>query len=189
MAVDELATPQELRVWLDLAEDDTFNLPDARAQLLLDGVTSDVLAECNRTTFALVETTVRVDGSGTRELVLPVAPVTDVASVVEDPDGAAPTTLVVGTDVEWSDAGILRRLNGIFRRRFRWYETTVTHGYETTPEAVRNTVLRVAARAVSNPEGLATEGISAYNAGFAFDETRLPILSAPDRRALDPFRL
>lgn len=188
MPVELLATPAELRTWLELDADDTAALSDERANLILAGPSKAVLGYCRRPTFLSTEDTVRLDGSGWVDLILPGAPVTAVTAVVEDPDGDA-TELVVGTDVDFSAHGILRRLNGYFARRFRWYDVTYTHGFADVPEDVRNVVLRVAARGVSNPEGLATEGVGGYNAGFAFDETRLPTLSAPDRRELDPYRL
>jgi len=187
VTVELLAEPAELRRWLELDDDDTDALSDERATLLLEGASSSVLAYCRRRTFAEVEDTVTLDGNGAYELLLPGAPVTAVSAVTEDPDGDGTDLLV---DVEWSADGILRRTaGGRFVRRFRWYTVTFTHGYETVPEAVRNVVLRVAARGVSNPEGLATEGIGGYNAGFAFDDTRLPTLSAPERRELGPFCL
>lgn len=184
MAVELLAEPVELRRWLELDDDDTDALSDERATLLLEGVSRAVLTYCRRAAFASTAVTVRVDGSGTSTVLLPGAPVTEVASVVEDPDGEA-------TDLdalEFTSDGILVA-PGRFARRARWYEVTFTSGYAEVPEDVRNVVLRVAARAVTNPEGLATEGTTGYNAGFAFDETRLPTLSAPDRRELDPYRL
>lgn len=182
-----LATAEDLRIWLELAADDEAELPATRAELLLEGVSSSVLAYCNRRTFAVVEETVRLDGTGSPEILLPGAPVVDLTAVTEDPDDASTDLLAL---VEWSEHGILRLTNGgRWVRRFRHYSVTFSHGYAEIPEAVRNTVLRVAARGVSNPEGLATEGTGGYNAGFAFDETRLPVLSPPDRRELDPFRL
>lgn len=197
MPVEELATPGQLRVWLDLDENDEAAIPTGRAQLLLDGVAGAVLDYCNRTTFGVIEDeTIVVDGNGGRELVLPRAPLLDVTAAIEDPTGLHELVNLVPPDegwterIEWSADGIVRRVDGgRFVRRFRWYSFTVSHGYEEIPTAARNTVLRVAARAVSNPEGLATESAGGYNAGFAFDETRLPVLTAPDRRELDPFRL
>lgn len=187
MAVELLAEPAELRRWLELDDTDVDALSEERATLLLEGASSSVLAFCKRSTFAEVEAEVVLDGNGAFELLLPGAPVVALAAVTEDPAGEALDLL---DDVEWSADGILRRLSGgRFARRFRWYGVTFTHGYPAIPEAVRNVVLRVAARAVGNPEGLATEGVGGYNAGFAFDDTRLPTLSAPDRRELGPFAL
>lgn len=187
MAVELLATAEELRLWLDLEANDTDELPTERAELVLEGVSRAVLSYCRRLRFLTGTDTVRVSGRGS-VLLLPGWPVTAVTAVVDDPDGDDPTDIV--DDIEWDESGVVSfALGGAFTRRARGYEVTFTHGYPEVPEDVRNVVLRVAARAISNPEGLATEGTGGYNAGFAFDETRLPTLSAPDRRELDEYRL
>jgi hypothetical protein len=184
--VELLASAEELRLWLGLAADDEDSLSDELAEMALQGPSRAVLSYCRRSRLVSGTDTVRLAG-GVTILILPGAPVTDVAQVLEDPDGAA---VDITSSVDWTPDGLLSRFDGgYFARRHRWYEVTFTHGYEDIPEDVRNVVLRVAARAVSNPEGLATEGVGGYNAGFAFDETRLPTLSAPDRRELDPYRL
>lgn len=184
-----LVTAGELRTYLQLDPDDVTELPAAVADQAIAGVSGLVLTYCRRATFAVVEVTARLNGNGAREILLPGAPVTEVASVVEDPAGSA-TGLTVGSDVDWSEDGILERVGGRFARRRRWYEVTFSHGYaDGTPDDVKLVVNRVATRAITNPEGLATEGVGGYNAGFAFDETRLPTLSRPDRRDLDEYRL
>src|SRR5687768_14267595 len=104
MPVETLATPEELRVWLQLEADDVAALPDDRATQALEGPTRAVLRYCNRETLLSVEATVRVDGSGGHELVLPGAPVTAVDAVVEDPDD---TAVDVTSYVDWSEHGIL----------------------------------------------------------------------------------
>lgn len=200
MAVDLLASAEELRRWVGLDPGDVAALSDESATLLLEGVSGQVIRYVTRnpeaTTLLAGEepTTVDLDGNGSYELLLPGAPVLAVASVVEDPDTLETTLHDTELDVtgyiEWSRHGILRRLDGgVFVRRFRWYRVAFRFGYEAVPEDVRNLVLRVAARAFGNPEGLATEAVGGYSAGFAFDDTRLPTLSAPDRRELDAFRL
>lgn len=188
MPVEALATPAQLRLWLGLPADSTEELPDATAELLIAGVSKQVLTFTRRSSFTSTETTVRVGGTGTGTILLPGWPVSAVTAVVEDPDGDAPGDLLAYVD--WSEDGILTLLTGgRWAARPRFYEVTFTHGYDEVPEDVRNLVLRVAARAFSNPEGLATEGVGGYNAGFAFDDTRLPTLSAPDRRELAAYVL
>ena len=194
--MEQLASAEQLRTWLQLDGSDETSLPTNVADQALAGVSALVLRHCLRAsigTFRATEETVRLTGSGGGEMLLPGAPVLAVAELVEDPDGAA-TALVAGTDFDWDEHGIVERRGGVFVRRRRWYRVRFTHGFvldegEMAPPDVVTVVLRVAARAISNPEGLATEGVGGYNAGFAFDETRLPTLSAPDRRDLDPYRL
>lgn len=182
-----LVTADELRDFLDVPVGD---LDDTRAELLIGLISGLVLDHCNRATFTVTvePETVLLDGTGTTVILLPAHPVVEVVEVIEDPRGDA-TELVEDVDFDWSAKGILTALVSRWRRRSRWYRVAYRHGYPETPEGVKLIVLRVAARAVTNPEGLATEGTPGYTAGFAFDATRLPTLSAPDRDDLEPYRI
>ncbi len=190
-----LSTPAALREFLELPAGEGA-LSDDRANLLLRLISGLVLDYLNRDRLTVEtgsggpEPTVELaDGTGTTVLLLRGEPVLDVVSVIEDPRGAA-AELVDGTDFEWSAKGILRRLGGpCWARRARWYSVTYVPGYEEIPPAVELVVLRLCARAVVNPEGLTSEAEGGYSSGFAFDETRLPHLSRPDRLDLDPYRL
>ncbi len=149
-----------------------------------------MLGHLNRAALEGEAVEVLVDGTGGSSLLLPVDHVLDVTAVVEDPRSTA-LELEVDVAVDWNRDGILTRLDGgTFRRRSRWYSVELSHGLdEHEIDAVKLVVLRVAARAVVNPEGLATESMGGYVSGFAFDETRLPTLAAPDRRDLDRYRV
>lgn len=191
-----LASPEDLREFLELPAGEGA-LTSSRATLLLGQVSGLVLSYCHRDRFTVDpagsgdDGTISelVDGTGSRDLLVARTPLLEVVSVVEDPRGAA-TELLEGTGFEWSAHGILERIDGsLWRRRFRWYEVLYRAGFEAVPPAVELVVLRVAARAVTNPEGLATESGGGYVSGFAFDETRLPTLAPADRRDLDPYRL
>lgn len=179
-----LATAAELRSFLDQTADE---LPDPRAELLLDLVSGSVEAyatEIAGRRFTVTDDeTIRVDGSGTSILLLPGLPVTDVAAVIQDPDDTN-ETLAVG-DWEWSPDGILRRLNGRWVRRFRYYAVTYSHGYDTVPDGVKLVVLRVAARATVNPEGLTQESAGGWAGGYGVDDSRFAGLTAIDLRELD----
>lgn len=181
-----LATAEELRLHLEMLE---AELTDERAEQILAGVSGLVLDFVDRPTGFEVQTeTIELDGHGGRTELLPRFPVVDVEKIVEDPRGAA-TELEPDVHFEWSADGVIRRLDGnLFTRRLRYYEATVEHGFDGTPEGVKTVVLRVAARAVTNPEGLGTESTLGYSTGFAFDETRLFTLSGPDRRDLERYR-
>ncbi len=172
-----LATATELRLFLEV---DDAVLPDDRADLILTVVSGLVRDEAHQL-FDQVETDeVDLDGTGTDVLLLPELPVAAVASVLED--GSA---LVDGTDYDWSTNGVLRRLNGQWIRRARYYTVTYTHGYAAPPDGLKGIVLRVAARIVDNPEGLVQEAIGGYSAGYRFDPAAL---NDADKRALDPYR-
>jgi hypothetical protein len=181
----ELVTLPELCRWLEL-DDPVDQDEEDRGHLLIEKVSGMVLGYLGRPSLtATVAAT--VDGSGTRTLLIPGDHLLDVSSVVEDPRDAA-TELVDGTGFEWSSTGILYRIDGgIFVRRPRWYEVVFEFGL-TEPEidTVKAVVLRVAARTLTNPEGLATESAGGYVSGFAFDATRLSHLADPERRDLDP---
>lgn len=182
----DLATAEELREFLQQTEDE---LPDSRAELILVGV-EGLIRDYTGRSFAETDGGAElVDGSGTIVMILPGTPVSAVESIVEDPDGAA-VELVAGTDFEWSADGILRRLDGgRWFRRFRYYEVTYTRGYDAVPAAVKLVTLRVAARAVVNPEGLTQESAAGWSGGYGFDEARFAALAPPDRRELEPYRL
>jgi hypothetical protein len=177
-----LITADELRTYLEMSESD---LSTARAEYLIAGVSGLVLEEVDRPRgFEAITDTIVINGHGRVVELLPVLPVIDVVSVVEDPRGAA-TALEIDTAVEWSEEGILRRIDGyVFARRLRYYEVELEHGWPATPAAVKLIVSRVTARAVVNPEALATESAGGYVSGFAFDDTRIVTLATPDRREL-----
>lgn len=180
-----LATAAELREFLRQTEEE---LPEGRADLILEGVSGLIRDYTGRTFEAAGDATERVDGSGTIVLLLPSTPVADVSAVVEDPDGDA-LELAAG-DFEWSADGILRRLDGgRWLRRFRYYEVTYDSGYDTVPDTVKLVTLRVAARAIVNPEGLTQESAGGYAAGYGFDESRFAALAPADRRELEDYRL
>lgn len=172
-----LASAVELRLFLEL---DETELPDDRAELILSVVSGLVRDEAHQL-FDQVETDeVVLDGTGTDVILLPQLPVADVASVEENG-----TALVDGTDYDWSTNGVLRRLNGSWVRRARYYTVVYSHGYANPPDGLKGIVLRVAARVVDNPEGLVQEAIGGYSAGYRFDPAAL---NDADKRALDPYR-
>ena len=172
-----LASAVELRLFLEL---DETELPDDRAELILSVVSGLVRDEAHQL-FDQVETDEAIlDGTGTDVLLLPQLPVADVASVEENG-----TALVDGTDYDWSANGVLRRLNGSWVRRARYYAVTYSHGYAAPPDGLRGIVLRVAARIVDNPEGLIQSAMGGYSEAYRFDPAAL---SDADKRALDPYR-
>lgn len=179
---DLLVTAAELRSYLDLEEAD---LADARAELIIGGVGGLVRAYTNQLLDVVAADTVTLDGTGTDVLLLPELPVTDVTAVTDDGDA-----LAEADNWAWTDTGILWRLGGnVWTAGRGRYEVTYDHGHATIPDAIRMVVLRVAARAVNNPEGLTQEGLGGYTAGYGFDSSRFAGLSDADRRELDPYRV
>jgi hypothetical protein len=184
-----LGSAAELRTLLDLEEDE---LPDRRAEELLELVSGAVLAHCGRESFLVTDEPVEalLDGSGSSVMLLRNWPIVDVTVVEEDPrDVYGTTTLEDDVDFEWSADGILTRRNGArWVRRARWYRIEYRFGFEEVPAAVKSVVLRAAARAAVNPEGLVQESLAGYAAGYG-GEHRSTALSAVDRAELAPFAL
>lgn len=181
-----LATVEELRLFLELP-----GLVTARGELMLDGASAAVRRYTKRAWEAVEGDVADLDGNGSSSLLLPKLPVRAVSSVLEGPGLLAPLELELGTDapaVEWNTDGILRRTDGgIFYRRLRYYRVTYDHG-EAPPDDVKLVVLRLCARAVTNPEGLTQENVAGYGSTFGFDTTRLAVLSDADRRELFEYR-
>src|SRR5690348_1490097 len=97
---------------------------------------------CRWHVFPSREETLTLDGSYQFVQMLPSLLVTAVAEVVEDG-----TTLVEGTDYEWSEIGELRRLGACpWTGKLRGLVVTLTHGYETEPADFAAVVERVALR-------------------------------------------
>lgn len=180
-----LVSPDELRTYLKVP---AAVLSNERALIALEGV-SDLIRSNPRIahTWEVVEDEVAVlDGSGSRTLLLPKLPVRDVLEVVEAPDAAAELVLA-STSIEWSVDGRIRRLDGgVFADRLRYYRVTYKHG-EAVPAGVKLVVMRVCARAATNPEGLTSENAPGYGAQFGFDATRLATLAEPDLVDLEPY--
>lgn len=179
----DLATAAELSAFLKIPVD------EGQAALALAGVSGLVRGHTGRRFEHVADEVARVDGTGSRSLLLPRLPVVGVSSIVEDPDGSG-VELAVGTAVDWSFDGILRRVDGgVFVGRLRFYEITYSHGDVTADElaAVKLLVLRICARAVVNPEGATQENVAGYGQTFGFDTTRLATLSPADRLELAPF--
>ena len=185
-----IITAEELARYLELPVGD---VDPERAADLIDYVSGLILGHLQRTELlpATEEapTVVDLDGTGTGSILLPLHPVVEVVSLVEDPRGAA-TELVDDVDFEWTRSGILRHLSGRFAYRARWYRATFRAGLTASDvDAVKGVACRVVGRAVMNPEGLTNESAGGAVSGFAFDDTRLPTLSAPDRRDLERYRV
>lgn len=184
-----LVTVEELADFLELDAPEAGTDDERRARtVLIPHASGLVLGHLKRSSLEPEERTALLDGNGSTVLLLPGDRVVDVVEVVEDPRGDA-TELVDDEHFEWTGAGVLTRLDGsLWRRRARWYDVTFVEGlFPEEIDAVKGVVCRVAARALVNPEGLATESMGGYVSGFAFDETRLPTLAAGDRRDLDRY--
>lgn len=143
---------------------------------------------CRWHVFPSEEETLVLDGPYSFVVMLPSLHVTAVSAVVEDG-----TTLVEGTDYEWSEIGLLRRLGcNPWTGKLRGLSVTLTHGFDPEPVDVAAVVERVAARSSSDAGAVRQVGQVAYattNQGVGvagaltdFDKAQL----APYRIPLNP---
>ena len=89
-----------------------------------------------------VTETITLDCAGGWKIFLPEIPVISVATVVEDGE-----PLVVGTDYQLGQYGILRRMDDDWAVGTQILQITYTHGYAVIPDDVVGVCTRAAARA------------------------------------------
>lgn len=140
-----------------------------------------------------------------RTILLPEAPVTVVASVVEDG-----ITLVVGADKEyvWTAEGLLRRVGRDWNSGFQKVVVTYTHGYAVIPDDVKAVCIRSAARAyqaglrsaaVAAVAGINSQQIPDYSVSYQpetgpgssmlLGASAAPFLLPSEREILDRYRI
>ncbi|KAF0646711.1 MULTISPECIES: hypothetical protein [Streptomyces] len=105
--------------------------------------------------------TVTLDGNGQRSVLLPAAPVTAVGSIALD--GAV---LTVGSDVDWSTDGYLRRLGGCWPDRLRCIDVVYTHGYDPIPEDIAEVVIDQARALYRIDPGVQTRTVGGQSVTF-----------------------
>lgn len=76
-----------------------------------------------------------LDGDGSGALLLPAAPVVDIDRVEIDGEPV---------EVEWSQAGVLRRIHERWPARLRAIKVVYTHGYADIPTEIQEAVLSMA---------------------------------------------
>lgn len=119
-------------------------------------------------------TTVSLDGTGTDALILPERPVTAAGTVIESGG-----TLVLDTDYELADNGILYRLPGVIDNgwgnetlRTYWWpgrqniEVTFDYGYSTVPGDLKEVALSMAERLFRQSAGIAFESLGQYQVRY-----------------------
>ncbi len=138
-----------------------------------------------------------------RTILLPEQPVTAVASIVEDG-----TTLVVGTDYQWTRSGILTRVGRSWATGWQDVVITYTHGYATIPDDLKDICVRAAARAyqaglrasaAGGISGIASEQLPDYSVSFtpetasgaasSLGASAAPILLQSERDMLARYRM
>jgi hypothetical protein len=132
VAVDDLlADPVELAEWLNV------DVSDPLVTAALRAASRRFRGAVGHHVSKVVGDTVTLDGDGTRVLLLPAVPVTAVTSVT-----VTGTALVAGTDFEWSDDGMLERLNGCgWPCRYRSVTVVYDHGWDPVPEDIQEAII------------------------------------------------
>lgn len=144
-----LADPATLAVWLRVPADDALLLVSlmAASNRFRGAVGHEV---------SLVENEqVTLDGNGREALLLPVWPTIAVSEVLLDGE-----ELVEGTDYDWSEAGVLRRLGCQFwPARLRCIKVTYSHGWAEIPSDISEAVIEQARAGYGGQPGLKSKAV------------------------------
>lgn len=139
---------------------------------------------CRWHVFPSQTDTLTLDGSYRFVQMLPSLHVTAITSVTEDG-----TLLTAGTDYEWSEAGMLRRLGcNPWTGKMRGLVVVLVHGYSSEPEDFQEVVERVAARGSSDNGAIRQVGQVVY--GTTSDGVGVGgTLTQADKAQLAPYRI
>lgn len=162
---------------------DTFtgrSVPSGQATLMLAAASALIRKTCGWHIWPSQKETLTVDGPGTVTLSLPTMLLTAVESVTE-----AGTALVDGTDYQWSAAGQMRRLGGVWTSDMRGVVAAITHGYVDVPDELKAVCCSVAARAVANPMGAKSEQAGGESVTYAVPGGLIDY----ELMALEPYKL
>ena len=158
MAADDyLADPAELAIWLGRPADD----PKLLAALL--AASRRFRGAVGHRVNLVVDDVVTLDGNGRESILLPVWPTTAVAGVLLDGE-----PLVEGTDYEWSEAGMLRRLGTrrAWPDRLRCIRVTYSHGWAEIPEDIQEAVIDQARIGFDVPAGVQSKTVGGQSVTY-----------------------
>lgn len=165
-------------------------LDPSTSRLFRELASGEVRAFCGQEFTPRTDDEVLLDGRGTAVLLLPELPVLDVSLLEEGPGGARVELAGPSSSSpawEWSEDGIVRRLSGVFVKRFRYYRFLYSHGWEPIPDAVKSVVLGITSRSIDSPGGgERSETLGRYSYTKAGAEAGVGLF-APDRVTLAPY--
>lgn len=118
-----------------------------------------------------------LDGTGTRLLLLPAAPITAVPVVEVDGQIVA--------DFAWSRTGVLHRL-AHWPDRLGCIRVVYSHGYDPVPEDVAEAVLTEAQYLLTVQPGIASMTVGGESLSFSAPAAGMPLVWT---RAVDRYRL
>lgn len=153
---------------------------DTAAQFALDTATAMIEAYIGQPVDEVEDDEITLDGTGTKVILLPAFPVSDVSAVAIDGDP------LDEDEYEWSATGELRRSNGTWPTTLRSVEVTYTHGYATTPAALAVIAATMAARIYDTPVAARQESIGGYSVTYA--NPGGVTIQAAEALALDRYR-
>lgn len=133
---------------------------DAAALFALDSATAMVRAVIGQYVEEVEDDVVVLDGSGTRVLMLPETPVSDVSLIEIDGEE------LDADEYQWSADGYVRKLNGTWSTDLRSVEITYTHGYATIPPLIVSITAKLAGRMLDVPAAVRQETIGAYSVSY-----------------------
>jgi hypothetical protein len=157
------------------------------AAMAVDAASEVCRSFCGISFDAATNQTVVLDGHGTRWLLLPEVPVTDVDSVTLYDGLSGETLLTEGADEDytWTADGRLYRVNTIWPRTPQAITVQYDYGYSTVPSPVRMVAVQVAGRIFA--QGLARqESIGGYSLTYGADQAFM--LTAAEERVLSRYR-
>lgn len=140
------------------------DLDRASAEQALD-LASDTIRDYCRWNLSRETVTWTLDGTGTSILTLPTLHLVDVTFVTIDGELIERGTGADTATYTWSAGGILCRTAG-WPRRNRCIEVDAVHGHDPIPGAIRAAVLTLAARMMTDPEGLLSKTVGAVSRTF-----------------------
>lgn len=133
---------------------------DPPALFALDSATAMVRAVLGQYIEEVEDEVITLDGTGTRVLLLPETPVSDVSLIEIDGEE-------LDSDYyQWSADGYVRKLNGVWIGDLRSIEVTYSHGYATTPALIVSVTANLAARLLDTPLVIRQETIGAYSVSY-----------------------
>jgi len=152
----------------------------ASAELALDIASDAVEKYIGYPVEEVVDDVISVDGTRNYVFLLPAYPVTDIASITED-------GIMLDTDeYEYSQFGIVKKLNGLWTNKLNGITITYTHGFTDVPMSIIGVVLALASRIKDGSSNIKQESMGSYSVTYANPS---PVLQAAEVMVLDAFRI
>lgn len=186
ITIDELppfATPLDLSNYTN----GQIQEEDDRCEPVLAAVSASIRREAGWHIWPVVQGHELVlDGPGGRKLALPTMNLVDLQSISE-----LGQNLDIEQGVDWSEIGLVMKVNGLWTNRYRKIRATVTHGY---PEAADLAWLAcsLAARGLSSPMGATREQAGAIAITWATPQSGVGgglVPLASEQAVMDRYKL